>query len=138
MSQKPLALAFSTFNVTHCCCVLQLWMNNFSSTAILIYTSASPFTHRIRVVPGEQYCRSRACGSTSLQSEQWHCVANVYNGTHIVALVNGTVDATQSTDHDNPFAYPDPPTFPTGGIYTPPAGSGADLALGANIIHIGR
>jgi hypothetical protein len=86
--------------------------------------------------PGQKYCKSRACGGTSLPLGDWHCIANVYNGTAIVALLNGTLD-TISTPANNPFKYPNPPSFPTGGIYTPPAGLGANLALGANFVHPG-
>jgi len=59
-----------------------------------------------------------------------------YNGTHILAYVNGTLDNTADPARvaDNPFAYPDPPRFPNGGIFKPPAGSGANLTLGANMV----
>ena len=70
----------------------------------------------------------------------WHCIANVYDGERIYAYVNGTLDSKQRSsgvDPDNPFAYPNPPSFPVGGIYTPPQGKGADFALGANYIHEG-
>ena len=42
--------------------------------------------------PGEQYCRSRACGATTLAPGAWHCLANVYDGAAIRAFVNGTLD----------------------------------------------
>ena len=93
--------------------------------------------------PGQRYCRSRACGATALPLRAWHCIANVYNGSDIMAFLNGTLDAagsggggsggggggSSSGASDNPFAYPDAPAFPNGGIFTPPAGSGANLAL---------
>jgi hypothetical protein len=115
--------------------------------------------------PGQQYCRSRACGATTLQPNAWHCIANVYNGSAILAYVNGTLDVGSNisgagasaaaagdggssvrrgrgggdgTNYpNNPFLYPNPPAFPNGGIYTPPYGTGAPLALGANFIHPG-
>lgn len=90
--------------------------------------------------PGQKYCRSRACGATVLATGVWHCIANSYDGAEIRAFVNGTLDATRSgsSDNNNPFRYPDPPRFPNGGIYRPPAGEpGADFALGANFIHPG-
>ena len=96
--------------------------------------------------PGQRFCRSRACGATALPLRAWHCIANVYNGSDIMAFLNGTLDAagsdgggsgggggsgssSSSGASDNPFAYPDAPAFPNGGIFTPPAGSGANLAL---------
>jgi len=55
-----------------------------------------------------------------------------------MTAVNGTLDdAGVPSDADNPFAYPNPPAFPRGGIYAPPAGQGADFALGANWVHPG-
>ena len=87
--------------------------------------------------PSQRYCRSRACGSTQLAPGRWHCIAGVYDAVHIRAYVNGTLDAPHGGDGDNPFAYPHPPRFPTGGIYRPPAGQGSPLALGANMIHPG-
>ena len=90
--------------------------------------------------PNQTYCESRACGATSLPVNEWHCIANVYDGEHIYAYVNGTLDSQHSSagvDQNNPFAYPNPPSFPTGGSYTPPQGKGANFALGANFIHNG-
>ncbi len=89
--------------------------------------------------PGRQFCMSRACGATPLDDGYWHCIANTYNGVAIRAYVNGSLDArTVDTDMDNPFQYPDPGAgFPTGGIYSPPQGMGADFAIGRNLIHEG-
>ena len=90
--------------------------------------------------PNQTYCQSRACGATILPVGEWHCIANVYDGDRIYAYVNGTLDSKQHSsgvDPDNPFAYPNPPSFPVGGIYTPPQGKGANFALGANYIHEG-
>jgi len=87
--------------------------------------------------PGQPYCESAACGATNLSVGVWHCLANVYNGTHIMAYVNGTLDnsfPSKQDDDRNPFAYPDPPRFPNGGIYQPPSGQGANLTLGANMV----
>ena len=88
--------------------------------------------------PGKQYCESRACGATVLDTNVWHCIANTYDGVAIKAFVNGTLDSKDNSDHNNPFMYPDPPQFPNGGIYQPSDGQpGPDFALGANFIHIG-
>jgi hypothetical protein len=59
-----------------------------------------------------------------------------------MTAVNGTLDdAGVPSDADNPFAYPNPPAarLPARrhGIYAPPAGQGADFALGANWVHPG-
>ena len=87
--------------------------------------------------PGQQYCESRACGTTELQPNVWHCLANSYDGKEILAYVNGTVDTASATDPNNPFMYPNPPKFPNGGIFTPPKGGGANFSMGANFIHNG-
>lgn len=57
----------------------------------------------------------------------------MYDGKEIRAYVNGTLDATHGpgADADNPFAYPNPPSFPNGGIFS---GGHADFAMGANIV----
>ena len=86
--------------------------------------------------PGQRYCESRACGATELQPGAWHCLANTYDGKSIKAYVNGTLDAKQG-DSNNPFLYPNTPKFPKGGIFTPPAGVGANFSMGANFIHDG-
>ena len=94
----------------------------------------------------QKLCSSRACGAS-----RWHCIANVYNGTAILAYVNGAFDAmgssksssssgsssSSSSSNDNPFLYPHPPAFPNGGIHTPPYGTAAPLALGAKCVHLG-
>jgi hypothetical protein len=87
--------------------------------------------------PGRKYCYSAACGATALEPGVWHCLAHVYDGKAVRALVNGTLDAPTSGDTRNPLAYPDPPQFPKGGIFKPPPGEGAGFALGANLIHPG-
>ena len=86
--------------------------------------------------PGQPYCESAACGASNLSVGVWHCLANVYNGTHILAYVNGSLDSTDNPSQSdrNPFAYPNPPRFPNGGIYKPPPGQGANLTLGANMV----
>jgi len=83
--------------------------------------------------PGQKYCQSRACGASTLQPGVWHCIANTYDGARIRAYVNGSLDGGP----ENPFLYPDPPKYPTGGIFAPPEGEGADFGLGANFIHPG-
>lgn len=84
--------------------------------------------------PNQEYCRSRACGATALLDNALHCLATTYDGHFIRAYVNGSLDSTKShADADNPFAYPNPPHFPNGGIFDD---GHADLALGANIIKI--
>ena len=87
--------------------------------------------------PGQKYCYSRACGSTSLPPGVWHCVANSYDGTDIFATVNGTVDTSKLAPSYNPFKLPNPPKFPGRGIFKPPVGGGANFSMGANFIHIG-
>ena len=87
--------------------------------------------------PGQKYCESRACGATALPPNVWHCLAHTYDGTDVRAYVNGTVDSASSTDPNNPFLYPNPPQFPNGGIFVPPADGGADFSMGANFIHKG-
>lgn len=83
------------------------------------------------------YCQSAACGVTSLVNDMWHCVANVYNGTHILAYVNGSLDSGEA-DTRNPFAYPNTAKgFPTGGIFAPPLGGDANFSVGAHYIHPG-
>jgi len=82
-----------------------------------------------------RYCESAACGTTDLADGQWHCTANVYNGSYIQAYVDGRLDDVKA--NRNPFKYPNPPEFPVGGIFTPPPGAGADLAVGANYVHPG-
>mmetsp|Transcript_22266 Transcript_22266/g.58160 ORF Transcript_22266/g.58160 Transcript_22266/m.58160 type:complete len:302 (-) Transcript_22266:653-1558(-) len=87
---------------------------------------------------GRQYCNSAACGTTDLGDGKWHCIANVYNSTDILAYVDGELDNHgDSGDRHNPFKYPDPPKFPIGGIFTPPPGGGADFAVGSHLIHPG-
>eukprot|EP01043_Picozoa_sp_COSAG02_P015888 COSAG02_NODE_687_length_18478_cov_23.093476_8_plen_471_part_00 len=87
--------------------------------------------------PGQRYCESRACGATGLQPGAWHCLTNTYDGESIKGYVNGTLDAKQGHDANNPFLYPNPPKFPNGGIFTPPSGMGANFSMGANFIHDG-
>lgn len=59
-----------------------------------------------------------ALQASTLSDGVWHCVANVYNGTHIQAFVNGTLDTT-AADTRNPLKYPDPAQgFPTGGTHS--------------------
>ena len=41
---------------------------------------------------GRQYCQSAACGTTNLGDGKWHCIANVYNSTDILAYVDGELD----------------------------------------------
>ena len=87
--------------------------------------------------PGQKYCESRACGETALQPHAWHCLGNVYDGHAVRAYVNGTLDTNSSIDPNNPFSLPDPPRFPNGGIFKPPAGGGANFSIGANFVHPG-
>ena len=90
--------------------------------------------------PGQRYCESAACGATALAPHAWHCIASTYDGVAVRAWVNGTLDnrsGPQGLDPRNPFLYPNPPTFPNGGIFEPPHGGGADFALGYNLIHSG-
>ena len=70
---------------------------------------------------------------------RWHCVANIYDGKAVRAYVNGSLDSnvsvsagtstSTSTDPNNPFPLPNPPKFPNGGIFKPPAGGGARRPL---------
>ena len=76
---------------------------------------------------GHLACESAACGSTSLAvTESWHCVAVTYDGKAIRAYLNGSLDDETHLHFNgsslNPFLYPDPPVFPRGGIFSPPAG----------------
>ena len=87
--------------------------------------------------PGQKYCESRACGSTSLGAGVWHCIANSYDGKDVLAIVNGTVDTSKLVPSNNPFALPNPPKYPNGGIFRPPAGGGANFSMGAKFIHHG-
>jgi len=77
--------------------------------------------------PGQKYCITRACDPRTLLSNDWQCLANVYNGTHIMAYVNGTFIANGDA---NPYYYP-------GGIYSPEANDavGAEFAVGANMVN---
>lgn len=79
--------------------------------------------------PNHTYCVTRACDPRALPTGAWHCLANVYNGTHIVAYVNGSL---VENGRDNPFFYP-------GGIYAPEAAGkeGAEFGVGANAITPG-
>ena len=93
---------------------------------------------------GHLACESAACGSTSLAAtESWHCVAVTYDGKAIRAYLNGSLDDETHLHFNgsslNPFLYPDPPVFPRGGIFSPPAGHpAADIAFGANFINHGH
>eukprot|EP00035_Acanthoeca_spectabilis_P010793 m.190660 g.190660 ORF g.190660 m.190660 type:complete len:365 (+) comp15130_c0_seq1:1692-2786(+) len=87
---------------------------------------------------GRPYCESAACGTTNLGDGAWHCVANVYDGHDIMAYVDGVLDNSgKNGTARNPFKYPNPPSFPIGGIFTPPPNKGANLSVGANLIHPG-
>jgi hypothetical protein len=91
--------------------------------------------------PNQSYCESAACGSTSLLARAgWTCAASTYDGLSIRAYVNGTLDNHGDNHYNgtalNPFAYPNPPTFPNGGIFTPqPGHPAADFALGSNYVR---
>jgi len=62
---------------------------------------------------GRQYCNSAACGGRNLGDGKWHCVANVYNSTAILAYVDGELDNFGEIGRrKNPFKYPNPPDFP--------------------------
>jgi hypothetical protein len=92
---------------------------------------------------GHLACESAACGSTTMPTGAWHCAAVTYDAAAIRVYLNGTLDnAPPQTFNDsllNPFLYPDPPAFPTGGIFAPRAGQpAADLAFGANYIDHGH
>jgi hypothetical protein len=94
---------------------------------------------------GHLACESAACGSTSLAAvaASWHCVSITYDGASIRAYLNGSLDDWLHPRFNgsdlNPFRYPEPPTFPLGGIFAPPAGHpAADIAFGANFINHGH
>ena len=78
--------------------------------------------------PGQRYCETRACDPRPLPAGAWHCLAMAYNGTHIIASVNGT--ALPNGDAQ-PFFYP-------GGLFSPEAAGreGAEFAVGANVINV--
>lgn len=77
--------------------------------------------------PGNRYCITRACDPRPLPADVWHCLANVYNGTHIIAYVNGTLALNGNA---NPYYYP-------GGIYNPEIlhQPGAEFGVGANVVN---
>lgn len=77
--------------------------------------------------PGSRYCETAACDTPALPSGAWHCLANVYNGTHIMAYTNGTAHAAIA----NPFPL-------AGGIFSPEASgrAGAEFGVGANFINV--
>jgi hypothetical protein len=98
---------------------------------------------------GHLACESAACGSSSLveaspaAESHWQCVSITYDGAAIRAYVNGSLDNWSHPRFNgsalNPFQYPDPPTFPLGGIYAPPENHpAADIAFGANFINHGH
>jgi hypothetical protein len=74
--------------------------------------------------PNHTFCYTAACAPTPLPDDTWVCLANVYNGTHIAAYVNGTLAPNGSA---NPFFYP-------GGIYSPEREGqpGSPFTVGAN------
>ena len=80
--------------------------------------------------PGHEFCFAAACDPQPLPSEDWHCVSNVYDGTHINAYVNGSL---AKNGRLNPF----PCTAGSGcehGIYSPEAANrtaeGAEFGVG--------
>lgn len=77
--------------------------------------------------PGQRYCITRACDPDPLPASAWHCIANTYNGTHIVAYLNATLHPNGG---DNPYAL-------KGGIYSPEAAGapGAEFGVGANVVN---
>jgi hypothetical protein len=77
--------------------------------------------------PGQRFCVTRACDPEYLQTDAWHCLANVYDGTNIIAYVNGSFAGNGG---DNPYHYP-------GGIYSPEAAGqpGAEFGVGANYVN---
>lgn len=76
---------------------------------------------------GQKYCVTRACDPLPLPSNVWHCLANVYNGSHIIAYLNGTL---HDNGRDNPYYYPD-------GIFSPESSGreGAEFGVGANYVN---
>ena len=78
--------------------------------------------------PGSRYCETAACDTPPLAADAWHCVATVYNGTHILAFTNATMHAAGAR---NPFPL-------LGGIFSPEAAQrpGAEFGVGANYINI--
>lgn len=79
--------------------------------------------------PNHTYCVTRACDPRTLPQGDWHCLATVYNGSHIQAYVNGSL---VDNGGDNPFHYP-------GGIFSPEARGtrGADFDVGCNTVTPG-
>lgn len=77
--------------------------------------------------PGHKYCVTAACDPAPLPTDAWQCLANVYNGTHISAYLNGTL---QSNGASNPYPL-------TGGIYSPESAGtpGAEFGVGANQVN---
>jgi hypothetical protein len=77
--------------------------------------------------PGNRFCITRACDPEPLPAAAWHCIANTYNGTHIVAYLNATLHPNGG---DNPYAL-------AGGIYSPEAAGapGAEFGVGANVVN---
>jgi len=78
--------------------------------------------------PGSRYCTTAACDTPPLPADAWHCLASVYNGSHILALTNATLHADGA---HNPFAL-------AGGIYSPEAAGreGAEFGVGANYVNM--
>lgn len=84
--------------------------------------------------PGYQYSMTAACDPRPLQAEDWHCVANVFDGRAINAYVNGTLVTNPAGGSLG--KVPLPPTvnpYPyAGGIYSPEAHNrtGAEFGVG--------
>ena len=78
--------------------------------------------------PGQRFCITAACDPRELAPNAWHCFANVYDGEHIYAYVNGTLIANGDS---NPYPL-------EGGIFSPrglPGRIGAEFGVGANRIN---
>jgi hypothetical protein len=76
--------------------------------------------------PGSLYCETAACDTPALAPDDWHCLANVYDGVQIVSYTNATMHSATM----NPFPL-------TGGIFSPEATgrAGAEFGVGANYIN---
>lgn len=109
-------------------------------TDLAVCSSAPVYKHGLAAhvsnnggpTPGHEYSETRACDPGALPSDDWHCLAIMYDGMDILAFVNGTFrENANSTRSDNPFVYP-------GGIYDPDASGayGAEFALGANLVNV--
>ena len=82
--------------------------------------------------PGHPYCVTAACDPRPLPTDDWTCVANVYDGKAINAFMNATLARNGAV---NPYPYP-------GGIYSPEKanrsfagaefGVGVSMSFGAN------